>query len=75
MFDLSNMQIHRIFTVARKAFVSFLGVLFTGLSMDVIPEPWDKLSLAVILVATYYGVYRIPNRENLPKLPKSDTLR
>lgn len=59
------MKWHKVFTIARKAGVAVLGVVVMGLSNGVIPEPWDKVAVAVLAVATYFGVYSVPNKEDI----------
>lgn len=55
------MQFHKVFTVARKAGVSALGVVAMGVSSHWFHSPWDEVAVAVLAVATYYGVYKVPN--------------
>lgn len=57
------MNWHKVFTVARKAGVAVVGVVAMGLTNGVFHDPWDKVAMAVVAVATYYGVYRVPNKD------------
>lgn len=55
------MQVHKFWSVARKAGVAALGVVATGVAYGIIPQPWDKAAVAVLAIATYFGVYHTPN--------------
>ena len=57
------MQWHKFLTVARKAGVAALGVVAMGLSNGVFHDPWDKVAIAVLAVATYFGVYHVDNKD------------
>jgi uncharacterized protein with NRDE domain len=55
------MQWHRFLTVARKASVAAVGVVAMGVSNGFFHDPWDKVAVAVLAVATYFGVYATEN--------------
>jgi hypothetical protein len=58
------MQWQKFWSVARKAAVGGVGALATGVAYGVFPDPWDKLAVGVLAVATYFGVY---HTENAPR--------
>jgi hypothetical protein len=51
----------QFWSYARKAGVAALGTIAVALAMGLLPDPWDKVATAVLAVATYFGVYRVPN--------------
>ena len=54
---------YKVFTVARKAGVAVLGVVAMGVANGVFHDPWDKVAIAILAVAAYFGVYAMPNKE------------
>lgn len=47
----------RFWDVARKAGVTALFVLSEAVTYGMLPSPWDKIGTAVLVVASYAGVY------------------
>ena len=55
------MNAHKFLTVARKAAVAAVGALASAVAANMLPEPWNTVSAAVVAVATYFGVYQTRN--------------
>ncbi len=70
---MKDAQWHKFLTVARKSATALVGVIAAGLSMGLFKEPWNSLALAIVAVATYYGVYKIPNRPSPTQTPSDST--
>jgi hypothetical protein len=51
----------QFWSYARKAGVAVVGLIAVALAMGLLPDPWDKVATAILAVATYYGVYKVPN--------------
>lgn len=58
----SKMSWAKVLTEARQAGIAALGLIGMFLNAGYLKPPWDVLAGAVIFVATYYGVYKVPNK-------------
>jgi hypothetical protein len=51
----------KLLSEARKAGIALLGGAATVASAGLLPTPWDRYAPIIIAIATYAGVYTVPN--------------
>ena len=50
----------RLWKVAGKAITGAAGTLGTLVAAGVLPDPWDKVAGALLVIATTVGIYHAP---------------
>lgn len=49
----------------RKALVAFVSALTTAVAVGLVPDPYNKWALIVVVVLGTFGVYAVPNTEQV----------
>jgi uncharacterized membrane protein len=53
----------KAFTTARKATAGLVGVIAAVSAMNLLPSPWQEVTVALVALGTYVGVYQTENKK------------
>jgi hypothetical protein len=60
------MDIHKFWSIARKATTAAAFVGVSAVAAHLVPSPWDTWLEIIIAAGAYVGVYAMPNAKQEP---------